>query len=395
MKTRYLLFTGLYFVQGALLAYISNFQKNFLDAKGVAPASISFLTTAMIFPFIAKIFLGLASDRLPIPGLGRRKPYMLLGLAIAGICFLAVAQVDPGLNFSKYSSLMITAALGMALFDTCADGYAIDVSQRDEAGAVQSFMMAGKALGYIACSAFFGWIAARAGFAPVFQMLAVVVVMVAVGVAFAKREEKSLEQERMPKGVIQFFRSLGLPMLLFAVYGMIYSIASFGIDGIVTLFLHRRLSLDENIVGIYGSLRGIGAVAGAALAGFTALRYGRVKSVVFALAFLCIAGLSVLLIEGPASSYLIGFIWGAAWSYQETIFVMLAMILSDRPLAATVFALLMMSSNIGIAIGEAIATPMALSLGFEPTFFSLAAVAVCALAPAILLLKSIPEKLNK
>jgi PAT family beta-lactamase induction signal transducer AmpG len=347
----------------------------------------------MIFPFIAKIFLGLASDRLPIPGLGRRKPYMLLGLAIAGSCFLAVAGVDPGLDFQRYATLMITAAFGMALFDTCADGYAIDVSQSSEAGIVQSFMMAGKALGYIACSSFFGWVAQTSGFAPVFQMLALVVVLVAIGVAFAKQEDTPTKaQKNSASGAFDFLRSLGKPMFIFAIYGIIYSIASFGIDGIVTLFLHRRLGLEEGVVGIYGSLRGLGAVAGAALAGYTAIHYSRTKTVIFSLSFLTLSAFLIMAIQGAWSAYLIGFIWGMAWSYQETIFVMLAMLLSERAMAATVFALLMMSSNIGIAIGEAMATPMALSVGFEPTFIALAIIGLCALVPVMLLMKLMPTK---
>jgi hypothetical protein len=51
-----------------------------------------------------------------------------------------------------------------------------------------------------------------------------------------------------------------------------------------------------------------------------------------------------------------------------------------------------MSSNIGIAIGEAMATPMALSVGFEPTFIALAIIGLCALVPVMLLMKLMPTK---
>jgi predicted MFS family arabinose efflux permease len=150
--------------------------------------------------------------------------------------------------------------------------------------------------------------------------------------------------------------------------------------------------LEEGVVGIYGSLRGLGAVAGAALAGYTAIHYSRTKTVIFSLSFLTLSAFLIMAIQGAWSAYLIGFIWGMAWSYQETIFVMLAMLLSERAMAATVFALLMMSSNIGIAIGEAMATPMALSVGFEPTFIALAIIGLCALVPVMLLMKLMPTK---
>jgi predicted MFS family arabinose efflux permease len=81
---------------------------------------------------------------------------------------------------------------------------------------------------------------------------------------------------------------------------------------------------------------------------------------------------------GAASSVNIlltlGVLWGIAWGFQETIFVALAMGLSDTRIAASTFALMMALSNIGTAIGEGVATGMTDNIGFSAVFWLLAGI---------------------
>lgn len=81
---------------------------------------------------------------------------------------------------------------------------------------------------------------------------------------------------------------------------------------------------------------------------------------------------------GAASSVNIlltlGVLWGIAWGFQETIFVALAMGLSDTRIAASMFALMMALSNIGTAIGEGVATGLTDNIGFSAVFWLLAGI---------------------
>ncbi len=71
-----------------------------------------------------------------------------------------------------------------------------------------------------------------------------------------------------------------------------------------------------------------------------------------------------------------GVVWGIVWGFQETIFVSLAMDLSDHRIAASMFAIMMAISNIGTAIGEGVATGLTDNIGFAAVFIGLAVINV-------------------
>ncbi len=366
-----LFFCGLYFVQGAILAYVSNFQKPYLSQSGVAVSQIAILTSTMILPFIGKIFFGYVSDRFSLFGFGHRKPYMLLGLGLGAACFVVLMSIDPKIQFSYFFTLMVTATFGMALFDTCADGFAIDtnrVGPHDESSSIQSYMMSGKALGYIVLSGLFGWIVGKTGYSVVFGALAGIIAVIFVWVLVFAKEPKTHKKSK--DSVTDFFRAMGWPAALFALYAIGYSILSFGLDGLITLFLHSELKLESTDIGIYGSVRGLGAIAGAILAGLIGTKIGRKTAAFSSLVFLMLASLSLMLLKDATTSIVIGFVWGAAWAFQETVFVILAMRMAEQAFAATAFALLMIFSNVGTAIGEGLATSLSESIGFKQVFLS-------------------------
>lgn len=395
MRNSPIFFSILYFVQGAILAYVSNFQKPYLSSSNVSLAAIATLTTLMIIPFIIKIFFGMLSDRVSLLGKGHRRPYMLIGLSIGAACFLSLLTVSPGENFTLFSALMITATFGMALFDTATDGFAIDLNrERDNSEAIQSYMMAGKSLGYIALSSAFGYLAGSVGYRSVFATLAGLIVVVFIWVLAFARESSShsetLTANRDSKSP-GFFRELGWPAVIFAAYAVFYSVLSFGIDGIITLFLHRTLHFESTEIGFYGSARGVGAICGAVLAGLLSKKIGIAKTSYCSLILLTISAAILSLINSPSTALLLGGLWGLAWAFQETVFLILAMRLSEQALAATAFAFLMIFSNIGTAVGEGLATTLSGFLGFEKVFLGFGILSLAIIPLVHLLFRRAPR----
>jgi MFS family permease len=387
-----LFFASLYFVQGAILAYVSNFQKPYLAESGVSISQIALLTSAMIFPFVVKIFFGILSDRHSLFRWGYRKPYMLLGLGIGAACFFILASTNPHENFPLFFTLMVSATFGMALFDTSTDGFSIDLNRanimrnpnhEDESGPIQSAMMTGKSVGYIVLSFAFGWAAKDFGFSAIFLTLGAISLAVFAWVFVFAQEVEGAEAEEI--GFKLFFRELGWPTLIFAAYAIGYSVFSFGVDGLITLFLHQDLKIDASQIGSYGSARGCGAIFGALSAGWFVPKFGKRIASVGALIFLSAAMIALTgLTSNPANFLALGALWGAAWAFQETVFVILAMRLSERSLAATAFAFLMVFSNLGTAIGEGLATSLSGTFGFNAVFVSFAA-ANLAVIPILLI----------
>ncbi|NJL25645.1 MAG: AmpG family muropeptide MFS transporter [Calothrix sp. SM1_5_4] len=127
-------FALLYYIQGAALAYVVNFQKPYLAGEGIGKKTLGLFTSLLLLPFIAKVFLGMLSDRLPLGRCGSRKPYMALGLGIFGLCYFSLGGIDPGHHFALFAAVTWLASLGLALFDTCADGWAVDIAEEREQG---------------------------------------------------------------------------------------------------------------------------------------------------------------------------------------------------------------------------------------------------------------------
>ena len=67
--------------------------------------------------------------------------------------------------------MVLMATFIMALFDTTADAYAIEVIPPEDYSRVQSFMTGGRACGLIILSFLFGIIAARFGYSIIFLVI--------------------------------------------------------------------------------------------------------------------------------------------------------------------------------------------------------------------------------
>jgi len=153
---RYPLFALLYFVQGAVVAYFTALNSLYLISFNLTMSQIGLIGTVGMIPFVLKIFLGMLSDRVNFLNFGHRKPYILIGLIIQGICLVIVPLIDPGKQYWLYAALAFTLMTGQALYDTCTDGLALDTTSSEEQGTIQGFMVGGRALGVVILSAVIG-----------------------------------------------------------------------------------------------------------------------------------------------------------------------------------------------------------------------------------------------
>jgi len=368
---RYSMFGMLYFVQGVGLAYYHNFQKPYLNSFHIDADVIGLLASILLLPFILKIFIGMLSDRVNLFGLGHRKPYMAMGLVLAAVCFSAASLFSPGENLTLFAVSVLLGSFSVTLFDSTADGMAIDTTPEHEQGTVQGIMTGSRAVAFIILSLLFGYIVESFGFRPVFLIIAASMLLPLIWVLRVE-EPPARSQERAFSWAA--FKVLGQPLfLIFALYAIVYSIVSFGADGLVTFYLSQRFNAPERVIGTYGALRGLGAVLGALGGGLLVDRLGRARSAYLA-ALLVMLGVALLgLMPSMQALVGIGIAWGVAWGFQETVFFALAMRIADTRIAASMFALMMAVSNIGSAIGEGVATGLTDDIGFVTVFLGLAA----------------------
>jgi PAT family beta-lactamase induction signal transducer AmpG len=376
------LFACLYFVQGAAISYFSIFQKPYLNSLGIERGQIGLLNTLLLLPFIFKIFFGWLSDRFPVKGFGRRKPYMLIGLSIASAAFLLTCFFTPDKTLLIYSFLVLSASLGVSFFDAATDGLAVDRVPSTQQGSVQAYMVSGKAVGVILLSISIGHIVTFFGQKAVFAILGLVFWFPLFLTWKIKVTEDDLKviDEDLGHGAGEILKTpLFLMMGLLAIS---YSFVSFGNDGLITLYLSDYFGLSNVDIGHYGSLRGVGAIIGSLICG--KLFVWRKESEVTFLGLVLVGlGVSVVGLALNKSNFLlIAPLWGVIWGFQEVCFLTLAMNIVGHHHSALAFALLMALSNVGTAIGDGLATTLTKYWTYQKVFLFLAA---CIFIPLLVL----------
>jgi len=383
------MFATLYVVQGIGLAYFRNFQKPYLDSLGIDPNAIGTLTFILQIPFIIKIFIGMVSDRVNLFGMGHRKPYIILGLVLAALAFGTAAFALPDANFILFAILITLGSFSVTLFDSTADGLAIDSTPHDEQGLVQGVMVSGRAAAFILLSLIFGMLVQRTGYRIVFPIIGLGMLLPLIWVL---RVQEPTHRDEATRFRWAAFKVMGQPrFLLFAAYAIVYSIGSFGTDGLVTYFMRAQFGATEAAIGQYGALRGIGAVVGAMVGGALIDRVGRRRSAYAAAVLISLAAALIGLATGTSGVLWLGLLWGIVWAFQETLFFALAMDISDARIAASMFAIMMGISNLGSAVADGLATAMSDDLGFTAIFLGLAVINLGSLPVLRWLFKKAPE----
>ncbi len=366
----FMLFAMLYFVQGVITSYQLNFLKPHMSSEGITADRLAILATLALLPFIIKFIYGLISDRFDFFGYGHRVPYMIIGVLICSLAFFVAYFIDPGQNFAMVAGLILIAVFGMALFDTTADAYAIEVMPPEDHSRVQSFMTGGRATGLITLSFIFGLLASRFGFSVIFLVISVILLLPLIMLFQVKEPEQRSAHLAFDWSA---FRVLLHPnYILFALFLVLAWFAFQGMDGLVTFYMSSDLGAGETTLGTYGTLKGIGMVAGAIGLSLIATRVNLKVAAMTTLILVTIGGFALSFISSVNALLILALAWGIVVGLQWTTYATLAMGITDLRIAGSMFALFQMMANIGIASGEGIATSLSDDIGFSSVFRLLA-----------------------
>lgn len=158
---RYSLFASLYFAQGAVFSYYTALNALYMRSFDLSMSKIGILGGLAMIPFVLKIFLGMLSDRVNLLGLGHRKPYILIGLTLQTLTLLVIPLIQPAQRYGLFLLAALLLMGGMALYDTCTDGLALDSTPPEEQGTIQGLMVGARALGMVLVAAVLGTVADR------------------------------------------------------------------------------------------------------------------------------------------------------------------------------------------------------------------------------------------
>lgn len=373
---RYTMFGLLYFAQGAILSYFTALNALYLLSFNLTMSQVGLFSAIALTPFILKILLGMLSDKVNLLGHGHRKPYIILGLLVQAGCLFIVPFVHPGLYFGLLAFVAFVLMTGMALYDTCTDGLALDTTPPEEEGAVQGIMVGGRALGVVVISAVLGLLAQLTNWTVAFWTLGIITLLPLV-LVFRVRERQRPSHRAFEW---RAFRAFGRRQVIaLALLGALYSLVINGANEIVNPFLENQFGIDYAAAGLYTAVWGLGVVLGGLTGGRLTDRIGHRQAALGALATSLVTVLALAAVRSPAMAWPIVFVFGLAFGYYETVYFATSMDLTDARIAASMFAILMAVANLGTGVGFALSGALVDGIGYRWTFVAIAALNLLAL----------------
>ncbi len=373
---RYSMFGLLYFTQGTILSYFTALNALYLLANGVDMTRVGILGTIALLPFVLKVFLGMLSDQVNLFGLGHRKPYIFIGLIIQIICLLIVPTIDPGKNFGLFVALAFILQLGMALYDTCTDGLALDTTPVSEKGTIQGFMVGGRAIGVIVTASLVGILAERVSWAAVFLALAILTLPPFFFVAGVKEAPRPQERKFDWSAFAAFKQK---QVIALAVVGFIFFLIIAGTNQIVNPFLQAKFNISLSTAGYFTTMWGIGVVLGSVTGGALINKIGNHNAVLVSMGIAFVSILALAFTSNLILAWIFVTLFGLCYGIDQTVYFALAMEYNDARIAATMFSIMMAVTNIGQGVGMGMSGAFVDSLGYPTTFIIMAVINFAAL----------------
>ena len=363
---RYLLFGSLYLTQGTILGYFNSLNALYLLSNGLTMTDIGIFSAIALIPFVIKIFLGILSDKVNLFGLGHRKPYIVLGLIIQTLCLIAIPFINPSKNYWLFVSIAFILQLGMAWYDTCTDGLALDSSSEEEESTIQSFMVGGRAIGVIVASLVTGFLAENVSWNSVFWTLAILTLIPFILLPLVK-EPKEDEEEKFEWKAFNAFKDI--KVIAVSIFGFIVFAAVIGANFIINPFIEQTAGISLSQAGLISTTWGVGVVIGSIIGGFIMKKVSIKKSLIIGVSITSILIVTLSFINSLTVALIIVPSFGIGYGITQTMAFALCMRFTVATIAASMYSILMAVTNIGQGAGMGIAGALTDSIGYRPTFY--------------------------
>ncbi len=370
---RFAMFALLYFTQGTILGYFASLNALYMLDSGLDMGKVGIFSSIALIPFVIKIFFGMLSDRVNLLKLGHRRPYIVIGLLVQFACLLLVANINPGQNYWLYVALAFLLQLGMAFYDTCTDGLALDITPEHERGVLQGFMVGGRSIGVIAAASAAGWIAQHMGWSSVFYFLAILTLIPLPFIFFIKEMVRTAEM-RFQWSAFSAFKNR--QVIAAAAVGLIVFLVIVGANQDINPHFSARFGIDLATAGLVTTVWGIGCVAGAFLGGFVMDKTGNRNALLLSLILVVPALLLLAFVPSIPFMWIAAVFFGLAYGLSQAVYFALAMKYTQPAIAASMYSILMAVTNVGQGIGLGVAGGLAKNGNFALVFILFAAIMV-------------------
>lgn len=270
----------------ALLGFSSGFPylitdrvlKTWLTTAGIDLTTIGFLSLVAL-PYSLKFLWAPILDRYAIPGIGRRKGWLLASQILLGVAIAAMALQDPKVTLQWLIVNAIVIALLSATQDISADAYRVDTLKADEAVAGAGVFVAFYRVALIATGSFAFLLAAASSWQTTHLSLAALVIVIAAVTSRVPEPQRIRPPETLREAVIipfaEFVSRLGARRALWTLlFVVLFRLGDALVNNMATPFL-LKTGFTLNDIGVIQGGVGLGAtLVGALAAGAIASRVG-------------------------------------------------------------------------------------------------------------------------
>jgi PAT family beta-lactamase induction signal transducer AmpG len=347
---------GLYALQGVVVAYLLNYNKSYMIAGGIEERLAGRVETAVLLTLVLKFLLGPLSDRFSPFNLGHRIPFILLGLVVQSIGLVGLACLPPGSNLIGFTIMAYLAVIGLSLYDTCCDGFVVDITPPEDRSRVQGALQVSRFLATMLCTWGFGKWMGQTGIGPghsegvLYTCALLAVPLLLLGLFIKERETHTSPEEQFRWAAL---KELGKPhALVLLAFGALYAMIGLGVEfNLSRYYVHLGGSQDD--VGTYSAIRYGGRALGAILLPILRSRLGRRGQLVVGLLALSATTAGQGLVGSSLSTGAWAFVFGMANGWNDALFCVMAMEAADPRMAASTFAIFMAVSNLSV-LGDAL-----------------------------------------
>jgi len=366
---RFSFFGMIYFAEGIILGYFASINALYMIESGLDMTKVGIFSSIALIPFVLKIFFGMLSDKFNFFGLGHRKPYIVIGLLVQIACLLVVAQLNPGKQYWVFVGMAFLLQLGMAFFDTCADGLALDITPLSEKGVLQGFMVGGRAIGVIVAASTCGFIAEKLGWSSVFYFLAILTLLPFILLFFVKETVRQPGEDFNWKAFGAF---KDRQVLAAAGVGLIVFMVIVGANQIINPSFQDKMELSLGTAGLITTVWGVGVTLGAIVGGIVMDKFGDKKALWISMLTVAPTLLLMAFATNIPTAFVTAALFGVAYGISQACYFALAMKYTQPSIAASMYSILMAVTNIGQGIGLALSGVLADNLGYIYAFAAFA-----------------------
>ena len=200
-------------------------------------------------------------DRYSLFGLGHRYPYIAVGLIVQCMAVLILPSLSLPQDIYLFFLTALCGALGMAMYDTCADGLAVETTPPQDRALLQGVMVGARAAGILCALLLGSYLVQAASWLALFVMITLMSLpALAVTLMLWEREEKAASSVFSWSAFASLLRH---DVLLLAAMGLIYALALDAVLSYLSYHDDAGALADIGVVSGLVAISMVGRIAGA------------------------------------------------------------------------------------------------------------------------------------